>query len=151
MAIGTNICRGLHKPTTYGDNITLQVMSNLLRVQFLVATKSSNTVVFHIISLSRECGDESGLPLLLLGHYDENQSTHYVSLSVNNDQKFASVINPSVVDPSIRNVIVHCLGLRQELAATNSKTCEQLLGQVDQGNEDRPVRCSEEICGAVQC
>ena len=99
----------MRKPTTYGDNITLQVMSKLLNVQFLVVSKKYNEDRFHVITPSPEF--DQCIPLLLLGHYDERQSAHYVSLSVCPNSKLATLINSSIPDISVRNKIADSLGI----------------------------------------
>ena len=70
----------LRKPNTHGDHITLQAMAKILNVQFLVASKKRNcSPTIHLISVSGHYSEFC--PPLFLGHYDEREQEHYVSLS----------------------------------------------------------------------
>jgi OTU-like cysteine protease len=58
--------RNMRKPTTFGDNITLQAMAQFLKVNFCIASMKDNNVNKHLINPSHDCLDT--MPLLLLGH-----------------------------------------------------------------------------------
>ena len=74
----------LEKPTTHGDHVTLLTMATFLSVEFLVLSKKgSNVMSAHLISPLEEvqgniCKNSS--TVLFLGHYDESEKEHYVSL-----------------------------------------------------------------------
>ena len=73
-----NYLLNLEKHTTFGDNIALQAMAKFLQVQFLVMSKKKGQINTHLITPSQSYQQE--IPLLFLGHYDESESEHYVSL-----------------------------------------------------------------------
>ena len=69
----------LRDEATYGNHLSLQAMAIMLNVQFLVLSKNSQRVCVHLIASSSTYN--ANIPLLILGHYDEDSGEHYVSLS----------------------------------------------------------------------
>ncbi|KAH3838773.1 hypothetical protein DPMN_112188 [Dreissena polymorpha] len=65
----------------YGDQITLQAMSQLYNMQILiVSTRNSATI---LISPDGSSCLSSRYPLIILGHYPEGAGEHYVALGYN--------------------------------------------------------------------
>jgi hypothetical protein len=75
---------------THGDNLTLQAMATLLNVRFLVASKSRSRTHIHLISPSNLNVED--VPLLFLGHYDEDEAEHYVSLSPSSAEQVTTLL-----------------------------------------------------------
>lgn len=69
----------LSRSNSHGDNITLQAVATLLNVRFFIASKNKIRTSFHLISPSNVKAED--LPLLFIGHHDEYEAEHYVSLA----------------------------------------------------------------------
>ena len=63
------------EPYEYGDHLTLQALSERFMVEVVVVSAVDGTTQRIVPN-----EEDSGLPVLYLGYYHENQGTHYVSL-----------------------------------------------------------------------
>ena len=64
---------------TYGDQLTLQAVSEIFNVQILIV--STLNKVTNIINPQGSQTISNEIPILLLGHIDEDHGIHYVSLT----------------------------------------------------------------------
>ena len=64
---------------TYGDQLTLQAVSEIFNVQILIV--STLNKVTNIINPQGSQTISNEVPILLLGHIDEDHGIHYVSLT----------------------------------------------------------------------
>lgn len=73
-------CNEMAKCGEYGDHITLQVAAHYYHIRILVL--SSRGSAYDAIVTDTSCTSfESSSPIVLLGHYTEEEGTHYVGLA----------------------------------------------------------------------
>ena len=69
----------MKRPSTYGDHFTLQALSKIFNVQFLVCSVRCPD---HNNLISDTDAYSSNLHLLTLGYYPEEEGEHYCSVRV---------------------------------------------------------------------
>lgn len=90
---------GMKRRATYGDNLTLQALSNVYNVRILVVTAAAThlqTNNYHLIEPTSN-DLESVAGTVCLGHYSESTYCHYVCLLLENIDDIISNIHASSI------------------------------------------------------
>ena len=82
------------KEHEYGDQITLQAISQLFNIQILIVSTLNDGTT--LISSTGEPVLNQSLPLIVLGHYAEGQGEHFVALDDNRENVLNIVRNSQI-------------------------------------------------------
>ena len=113
---------------TYGDHITLVAMSCIYKVQFIVLSTLGENATRVISPTMHSCHIDS-FPTLLLGHYAEDEGTHYVGLLPDGMNTVTDIIQKFCPPSSF----VHpCLG---NVTHSDAATTDQEISSSDLGHK----------------